>query len=103
MMVVSFVVAAVLPVDGGAVLVNVIGVPFLRPVTTALESAPRKELKSELILSTTLESPWLEASVFILVASEFNAVVVCAIPRPDDQPTIPAARNKAEVFIVSFC
>jgi hypothetical protein len=39
-----------------------------------LESAPRKELKSELILSTTLESPWLEASVFILVASAFNAV-----------------------------
>ena len=59
----------------GALLVNVIGVPFLRPVTTAFESEPRKELKSELILSTTFESPWLEARVFILVASAFNAVV----------------------------
>src|SRR3989338_4470332 len=41
----------------GVVVVNAMGVPFLRPVTTAFESAPRKELKSELILSTTLAPP----------------------------------------------
>ena len=55
MIVVSVVAAPVVVL--GAVLVSVIGVPFLSPVTTALESAPRKELKSELILSTTFESP----------------------------------------------
>lgn len=50
MIVVSVVAAPVVVL--GAVLVNVIGVPFRSPVTTALESAPREELKSELILST---------------------------------------------------
>jgi hypothetical protein len=34
--------------------VNVIGMPFLRPVTTAFESVPRNELKSLLMLLMTL-------------------------------------------------
>ena len=38
--------------------VNVIGVPFLRPVTTAFESEPRNELKSPLILLITFVCPW---------------------------------------------
>ena len=58
------------------VLVSVMGVPFLSPLTTALESEPRKELNSPLILPTTLLSPWVAPKVFILPASVFKSVVV---------------------------
>ena len=44
-------------VAAGVVVVRVIGVPFLRPVTTAVESEPRNELKVPLILPVTLVSP----------------------------------------------
>jgi hypothetical protein len=47
--------------------VSVIGVPFLRPVTTVFESAPRNELKSPLILLMTLVCPWLAVVSFIVV------------------------------------
>ena len=56
-MVVVVVVLTVVPgvLPGLAVVrVSVIGVPLRSPVTTAFESAPRKELKSVLIFSTTL-------------------------------------------------
>jgi hypothetical protein len=41
----------------GVVVVRVMGVPFLRPVTTAVESEPRNELKVPLILPVTFVSP----------------------------------------------
>jgi len=47
----------VVPVGVETVLVSVMGVPFLSPVTTAFESAPKKSLNSPLILSTTLLVP----------------------------------------------
>jgi hypothetical protein len=60
--VVVVVVVGVLVVD-----VNVIGVPFLKPVTTALASAPRNELKSLLILLITFVWPWLVVVLFSVV------------------------------------
>jgi hypothetical protein len=44
-------------VADGVVVVNVMGVPFLKPVTTAVESGPRKELKVPLIFPVTFVSP----------------------------------------------
>ena len=44
-------------VAAGVVVVKVMGVPFLRPVTTAVESEPRNELKVSLILPVTFVSP----------------------------------------------
>jgi hypothetical protein len=47
--------------------VSVIGVPFLRPVTTAVESDPRNELKSLLILLITFVCPGFAVALFIAV------------------------------------
>jgi hypothetical protein len=55
--------SVVVTIDGdpgfaaAVVVVRVIGVPFLRPVTTAGESGPRNELKVPLILPLMLVSP----------------------------------------------
>ena len=64
------VVVGVIPgVAPGVVVVSVMGVPFLSPATTALASAPRKELKSALSLSTTLPSPSVPVILSIRAAS----------------------------------
>jgi len=60
----------------GVVVVRVIGVPFLRPVMTPVASAPRKEPKSPLSLSATLDCPWVAASESLCDASVLRAEVV---------------------------
>jgi len=65
-------------VAAGVVVVRVMGVPFLRPVTTAGESEPRNELKVPLILPVTLVSPWLAAKLFMRDASVLSVEVVSA-------------------------
>jgi hypothetical protein len=73
----AVVVVVVLP-GAGLVRVKVIGVPFRNPVTTALESGPKKSLNWLLILSTTLLLPWLDAKVFIFAASVFKSEFISA-------------------------
>src|SRR6266478_7558240 len=82
------------------VVVSAIGLPFLRPVTTALELEPRKELKSPLTLPMTLLSPWLAARAFILAASLFKSVVVWLKANPDGPSTRAIAKNIRDIFIV---
>jgi hypothetical protein len=81
------------------VVVSVIGVPFLRPVTTLLELEPRKELNSPLILPVTLVSPWLADKVFIRAASLFRSVAVWLKANADELSTRAAAKNIADTFI----
>jgi hypothetical protein len=88
----------VLGVD--VVVVRVMGVPFLSPVTTALELEPRKELNSPLILPTTLVSPWAALKVFILAASVFRSVVVWLKPGLDSTSSKAVAENIPDIFIV---
>jgi hypothetical protein len=82
------------------VVVSLIGVPFLRPLTTALEFEPRKELNSSLIFPMTLLSPWSAVRVFILAASLFKSEVVWLNPSPEDPNTKTAAKNIPVIFIM---
>ena len=83
------------------VVVSVIGVPFLRPVTRALELEPRKELNSPVILPMTLLSPWPAVKVFILAASLFKSVVVWLKANRDEPSTRAAAKNIPDTFITA--
>src|SRR5262245_44399385 len=80
------------------VRVRLIGVPFLNPVTTAVESEPRNELKSPLILLVTLVCPWLAARVFICVAWLFKSVAVCATANA----VFPIARPTDNTIVATF-
>jgi hypothetical protein len=84
LIVVVVVTGAEVGVVPGVVVVRLKEVPFLRLVMTVLASGPRKELKSPLSLSATLDCPWLAASESIWDASVFRVEVVwvCAWANP---------------------
>src|SRR5574341_403880 len=81
------------------VRVRLMGVPFRNPVTTAVESEPRNELKSLLVLLMTLVCPWVTARVFICVAWVFKSVTVCARVGAEVARNRPKEKIIAKVFI----
>jgi hypothetical protein len=89
-------------VAAGVVVVSVIGVPFLRPVTTVVESEPRNELKVPLILPVTFVSLWLAAKLFMRDASLLSAEAVSANAWGFSASAKADTANMALIFIGCF-